>query len=94
MNSPHAHIRSLPPEGATAPLGAARRVAVHEYHFEPLRLHVPEPEPPEPLPDEPPGPDEPPEPAREPPPYAPPIGDPPPYPPEVPHSRAQREGRR
>jgi hypothetical protein len=25
MNNPHAHIRSLPPEGAAASLGAARR---------------------------------------------------------------------
>jgi hypothetical protein len=28
MNDPHAHIRSLPPEGAAASLGAARREAV------------------------------------------------------------------
>ena len=27
VTNPHAHIRSLPPEGAAAPLGAARREA-------------------------------------------------------------------
>ena len=27
MDNPHAHIRSLPPEGAQASLGAARREA-------------------------------------------------------------------
>jgi hypothetical protein len=31
MNRPHAHIRSLPPEGAQASLEAARREAKHPY---------------------------------------------------------------
>jgi hypothetical protein len=31
MNDPHAHIRSLPPEGAQASLGAARRKATNPH---------------------------------------------------------------
>jgi hypothetical protein len=32
VTNPHAHIRSLPPEGAAASLGAARREAVDDPH--------------------------------------------------------------
>jgi hypothetical protein len=32
MNSPHAHIRSLPPEGVAASLGTARRESMNDPH--------------------------------------------------------------
>jgi hypothetical protein len=32
MNRPHAHIRSLPPEGAAASFGAARQESMNRPH--------------------------------------------------------------